>query len=348
MFGLPPDHPLQPERLTRWLHDVAPELGGSEAQLVRLTGGSSGAVFKATCGGASAVLRLPAWPARADSLQGMTREARILDALGDTSTPHARLLAFAGDDEAVGAPAVLMSFVEGWLGSEPPPAQLQGLDARRDMAFALVDAVAQIGLVDYQAVGLGDLGRPEGFLDRQVGRWLGQLENYRKTYDHPGRQIPDLAYVADWLGDNQPTTQRHGLIHSDVGFPNVMFAADAPMRVAAIIDWEIATLGDPLLDLGRAIFTLPGRRAGSGRGRLHDYADMPTREDLAERYAAVTGLDVAALDYYCVLSAFKLACIIEFNFFRVATGRDTGEMARTLADFVPEIIADAAVIARAA
>jgi aminoglycoside phosphotransferase (APT) family kinase protein len=346
--NLPPGHPLDSARLAQWLDAVAPQLGTAAPEMNRLAGGSSGAVFRISRGDGAAVLRMPVWPPRADSAQGMAREAKVLGALGSTPAPHPRLLAYDADAAAVGLPVLLMEFVDGWLGSAPPPPPFASPAGRHALAFALIDAVAQVGLVDYEQVGLGDLGRPEGFLDRQVGRWLGQLEGYKTAYRHPGRDIPDLQYVADWLRANQPATQKLALIHSDIGFPNVMFANQPPPRVAAIIDWEIATLGDPLLDLGRAIYTFPGRKAGSGKGRMHDLSDMPTREDLAGRYAEVTGLDVAPLDYYCVLSAFKLACIIEFNYFRVATGQDSSEMAQSISSYVPEIIADAAAIARSA
>lgn len=348
MSSLPPGHPLDPASLAHWLDAVAPQLGSAAPELTRLAGGSSGAVFRISRGEGLAVLRMPVWPPRADSAHGMAREAKVLGALGSTPAPHPRLLAYEADAATVGLPVLLMEFVDGWLGSAPPPPPFANPTGRHALAFALIHAVAQVGLVDYEQVGLGGLGRPEGFLDRQVGRWLGQLEGYKTAYGHPGREIPDLHYVADWLRANRPATQKAALIHSDIGFPNVMFANNPPPHVAAIIDWEIATLGDPLLDLGRAIYTFPGRKVGSGKGRMHDLSDMPTREDLAERYADLTGLDVAALDYYCVLSAFKLACIIEFNYFRAATGQDGSEMARTLSSYVPEIIADAAAIARTA
>lgn len=344
----PLEQPLDAPRFEAWLATTIPGLGRGPLTMKRLSGGTSSAVFLVSCGEGRAVMRMPAWPPREDSLKAMAREARILQALGATDVPHPRLLAYRDDDIDAGVPFQVMEFIDGWLGSDEPPPRFASPEGKRSMAFALVDAVAGVGMVDYKAVGLDGLGKPEGFLDRQVDRWLSHLDGYRKTYDHPGRELPGLQYVADWLRANQPVMQKASLIHSDIGFPNVMFAHARPARVAAIIDWEIATLGDPLLDLGRALYTLPGRTVGTGKSRMHDNSEMPTREDLAERYAEISGLDVSHLDYYCVLAAFKLGCIIEFNYFRMVTGVDTSPLAAEVSAYIPEIIAQAEALARAA
>jgi len=341
--------PLDKAAFSQWLDRHAPQIGGAEVQLKRLSGGSSFGVFEVSRGAGHAVLRMPSWPPRPDALKAMGREAKILRALGQTDVPHPRLLGYEPDETAVGVSVTLLEFVDGWLGSStPPPAFNQPGQRREGLAFALIDAIARLGKVDYKAVGLEDLGRPEGFLDRQVDRWQSHFENYKKTYDHPGRELPGRNYVADWLRANKPEMQKVSLVHLDCSFPNVMFANEPPARVKAIIDWEIATIGDPLLDLGRAVYALPGRRVGAGKNSMSDNSDMPTREDLAERYAELTGLDVSHLDYYCVLAAFKLAIIIEFNYYRVALGIDSSEVARQVSDYIPEIMAFAESVARSA
>jgi aminoglycoside phosphotransferase (APT) family kinase protein len=344
----PLQQPLDLQRFEALLTEVAPQLGTGKLTMKRLSGGISSAVFAISRGGDRAVMRMPTWPPRADSLKAMARESRILGALGGTDVPHPRLITYRPDEADVGVPFQLMEFIDGWLGSDPPPPPLAGKDKAANLAYALIDAVARVGMVDYKAVGLDGLGNPDGFLDRQVDRWLGHLESYRKAYNHPGRDIPGLQYTADWLRANQPTMQKASLIHSDASFPNVMFANDPPARVAAIIDWEIATLGDPLLDLGRAVYSLPGRHVGLGKSSRHDQSFMPTREDLAERYAEITGLDVSHLNYYCVLAAWKLGIIIEFNYFRMITGVDKGPLAIEMSNYIPEIIAQAEAMARGA
>src|SRR5690606_2332557 len=119
-----------------------------------------------------------------------------------------------------------------------------------DLAFAMIDGLVALANVDYRAVGLENFGKPDNFLERQVSRWGSQLASYRETYrNYPGREIPGLAQVADWLQRRIPVGVP-GLMHGDYGFPNVMFRYDAPARLAAMIDWEQATVGDPMLDIG--------------------------------------------------------------------------------------------------
>lgn len=340
---------LDTERLTAWLDDQLPWLGAGPLGLTRLSGGSSSIVYRLDRGGPSAVLRVPADPPRADSLSAMAREARVLRALAGTKVPHPRLLADAADSAAIGKPFMLMEFVDGWLGSAPAPAPFDCPGKQRDdLAFAMVEAVARLAEVDYAERGLSDLGKPAGFLERQVDRWLSHIESYKKTENHPGRDIPGLHYVAQWLRANMPVMQRVSIIHSDVGFPNVMFAHGAPARVAAIIDWEIATLGDPLLDLGRAVFAFPGRKVGHGVNPFTDLSTYPTREALAERYAEVSGLSVAHLDYYVVLAMFKLAAILEFNYARMVNSKVSSGLEAKISDYVLQLIREAEVVARAA
>lgn len=342
--------PLDVTKLQNWLDVHAPELGRGPIELARLSGGSSSTVFKLARGGERAVLRLPAWPPRADSLKAMSREARVLRALAGSAVPHPRLLGHSSDTELIGAPFMLLSFVDGWLGtSATPPAPFDKSGPERSaLAFAMIDAIAELPRVDIVAAGLSDLGKPEGFLERQVDRWLAHIDSLRSTENHPGRDIPGLHDVADWLRRRTPKMQRVSLIHSDCGFPNVLFDNRPPARVAAIIDWEIATLGDPLLDLGRAVFALPGRKVGAGKNRMFDFSDLPTREELAAHYERRTGLSVAHLDYYVVLAMFKLGAIIEFNYARLVNGRDPSGLAAVISDYVLDLFQDAKAIAEAA
>jgi aminoglycoside phosphotransferase (APT) family kinase protein len=342
--------PIDIENLRRWLDANVPQSGDGPVALERLSGGTSSSVYKLQrSGGVPVVLRLPAFPPRADSLKAMAREARVLQALKNTNVPHPQLLGYCGDDETIGAHFMLMSFVDGWMGSTPPAPFDQPGPERTSMAFAMVDAVAALAKVDYRAVGLADFGKPEGFLERQVDRWLAHMESLKVTENHPGRDIPGLDEVVAWLRANTPKTSRVGLIHSDIGFPNLMFARnEVPARVAAIVDWEIATLGDPLLDLGRAIFALPGRKVGTGKSRVADNSDLPTREELADYYAARTGFSVEHLDYYLVLSMFKLGAIVEFNYARLVNGRDSSGQAQLVSDYILDLFIEARDITRAA
>jgi aminoglycoside phosphotransferase (APT) family kinase protein len=186
----------------------------------------------------------------------------------------------------------------------------------------MVDGLVALANVDYKAVGLDDFGRPENFLERQVDRWEGQLNSYERLYNYPGRELPGYAYARDWLRANIPDDFRAGIMHGDVGTPNALFAFDRPARLTALIDWELSTIGDPLIDL--AWFTNKLRDEHEpdviDPGALYNVANMPTRQELARYYAAGTGRDLSNFDYYCVLALFKGGCILEYKVAQSAAG----------------------------
>ena len=343
---------MQRGALLDWLDVHRPELGAGPLEYQPLKGGSSMSILKLTRGAGAAVLRMPSIPPRADSTKAITREARLLTALNGSIVPHAERYGFCEDESILGAPFILMAFVDGWLnwgeGRTPPPPWDKPGPHHRDLAFAMIDAIATLRTVDYQAAGLTDFGKPEGFLTRQVPRYLKQIESYKVTENHPGREIPGMDYVASWLQANTPEMSAATLIHGDTGFPNLLFARDLPARVAALIDWEVATIGDPLLDLARAIFNFPGRRISNPKLTEAELADVPTREDLTEHYAKLTGADVSNIDYYIVLSIFRLCALIEWNYARHVHGRDHSGLAKYISDLVLDMMLFAEQLARAA
>lgn len=334
------------EALATWLDREVPQLGPGSVALTPLTGGTSGTVFRISRNAAHAVLRTTAWPPRPDSAKSLEREARLLGALGGTAVPHPALLGWCPDEGVIGAPFTVIAFVEGWLGSSPPPQTFAADRAlRHQTAYAMIDALAALAAVDPLAAGLADFGRPENFLERQVDRWSGLMDKHRAHPDYGSRVLPGWDEVAAWLRARTPAMQRVSVIHGDVSYSNILFDNEPPARVAALIDWEIATLGDPLLDLGRALYPFPARDGTPGFSLAVDMSDYPAREDLAEHYARQTGLSVAALDYYLVLSMFKLTALIEFNHVK-GLNEPEGSMSRRIAAFLPQLVAGAAAIAR--
>ena len=176
--------------------------------------------------------------------------------------------------------------------------------------------------VDYLALGLADFGKPDRFLERQVDRWEGQLNSYPKLYGYAGRDIPGFAYARDWLRENVPDDFRAGLIHGDVGTPNALFAFDRPARLTALIDWELCTIGDPLIDLAWFTNKLRDEERPDvvDPNALYNIANLPTRQELARYYAAGTGRDLSNFDYYCVLALYKGGCILEYKVAQSAAG----------------------------
>jgi aminoglycoside phosphotransferase (APT) family kinase protein len=262
----------------------------------------------------------------------MLREARVLGALRDSDVPHARLLGVCDDTTVLGACFYVMDWVEGWTPMGPLPEPfLSDAAAKRGLGDELVDAIASLSRVDWRAGGLDGFGKPEGFLERQVDRWLAHLRGFQF------RELPGLDVAADWLRTRTPRTFRPGILHGDYQFANVMFHHGAPARMAAVVDWEMSTVGDPLLDLGWVLMGWPDPdedrgRSGPGSDRSQalyfDYAGMQSRAELMERYAKRSGLDLAAIDYYVVLARFKMACVLEGGYARyVQGGADNPKMA---------------------
>jgi aminoglycoside phosphotransferase (APT) family kinase protein len=331
-----------------WLSREVPQLGDGPLRISLLAGGSTNAVFKIDRGGAPAVLRRPPEIPRPDNEKVLAREARVLRALNDTSVPAPRLLGWCPDHAVNGSSFYVMSYIEGWaaLGKVfPPPFDKKG-EPLRNLAFELVRGIAELAKVDYQAVGLEGFGKPQGFLERQADRWLYQLESYRESENYPGRDLPGLQYTADWLRANCPKTPRHTIIHGDYGFANAMFAPDSSGRLVAMIDWELSTIGDPLLDLGWTVWTFRPKNAALPCPAYYDNTLFPYREELIDYYADLTGLPTENIAYYVVLSMFKLGILLERKYASDLIGRNTTEHSGIWGRMVLDLIAAAAETAR--
>ncbi|WP_046322504.1 phosphotransferase family protein, partial [Mycobacterium sp. UM_Kg1] len=224
--------------------------------ITELSGGTQNVMLRFTRAGRSYVLRRGPRHLRPRSNAVMLRETRLLAALAGTDVPHPGLIAVC-DDPAVLGDAVfyLMEPVDGFNASGDLPALHAGdPTVRYGMGLSMADALAKLGAVDHVAVGLADYGKPDGFLERQVPRWLAELDSYGQFENYPGPDLPGLHEVAAWLQRNVPTSWQPGILHGDYHAANVMFSPTGP-EVVAIVDWEMSTIGDPLLDLGWLLAT---------------------------------------------------------------------------------------------
>ena len=337
------------EPFCAWADKAAPHLGVGPLRLSVLAGGSANLVCKVTRGGEAMVLRRPPRAPRPDSFKIIQREARLLGALKDSDVPHPRLQAACSDLEVLGAPFYLMAWVDGWLGhglpQNPPPYDKPG-EPLRTLPFALIDGIIALSKVDHKTVGLSDFGKPEGFLARQADRWKSQLESYRDAEGYEGRDIPGLAYAGDWLRANVPEMSPASLIHGDYSLANAMFQWGAPPRLAAMIDWELATVADPLLDLGWVLYGYRGRDDAEPPAGYFDPTPYAYREELRDYYAEATGRDVSNLAYYMILSQYKLAVIMERQVARAAAGKQSRESGERAAAFVLRLARRAASMTR--
>jgi aminoglycoside phosphotransferase (APT) family kinase protein len=332
------------ERLGAWLasttgRDLPP------LEVRRVSTGHTNEMILVTTGEDRWILRRPPRTRSAATAHNVAREHRVLHALDRTDVPHPHTVALCEDESVIGAPFMLMEFVEGIGATLPLPAPFDAsVDGQREMAFSLVDSLAQLALVDWRAVGLDGFGKPDGFLARQVSRWRSQLEQYKT------RDVAHLDEVAAWLEKERPESVRIGIVHGDYQWNNVLFAADRPGRVVAIVDWEQSTIGDPLLDIGwlLGLWYEPGEEAtGREASRLFcQLPGLPSRADLAARYAERSGLPLEHIDYYRALALFKLACVIEGSYARYLKGQSDDPIHATFEVRVPALMARAHAIAR--
>ena len=331
--------------LSAWMDAQALPRGPIE-QLEPLGGGTQNIMLRFSRGGRGFVLRRPPLHKRRNSDATMGREARVLRALAGSDVPHPSLVAACEDLEVLGAAFYLMEPVDGFNAAQGLPPLHAGSDAiRREMGLSMADGIARLGEVDYRAVGLEGLGRPEGYLERQVSRWLGQLESYAGFAGYPGHGLDGVEVVADWLAANLHSDYRPGILHGDYHVANVMFRNDGP-QLAAIVDWELTTIGDPLLDLGALLAFAPG---GDERvSLLPAWPAYPSRAELFERYAETSTRALDAIAWYEVLACFRLGIILEGTRARAFAGQAPMETADYLRERTLELLEKAkALVARA-
>ncbi|NND69282.1 MAG: phosphotransferase family protein [Halioglobus sp.] len=287
-----------------------------------ISGGASNEIFELRRGDAVLALRKPPRKVPRGRNETMLREYRVIHALKDTDVPHPSGIAVCDDTSVLGSCFYIMGHIDGFtpMGDLPSPFA-ESEELRNQMAYELVDGIAKLGQVDWRAAGLEGFGKPEGFLERQVDRWFAHLEKIKF------RDLPGLEEAGAWLRKHTPKHFTPGIIHGDYQFANVMFHREAPARLAAIVDWEMATVGDPLLDLAWILMTWPDPGEDRNQGYV-DFTGMPSRAELMHHYAQHSGLPVDAMDYYIVLARFKMACVLEAGYARyVKGGADNPKMA---------------------
>jgi aminoglycoside phosphotransferase (APT) family kinase protein len=310
------------EAMARWMSERG--LGDGPLQdVATVTGGTQNVMLRFTRSGRPYVLRRGPRHLRSRSNTVILRETRVLAALAGSDVPHPRLIATCDDTSVLGdAVFYLMEPIEGFNAGEGlPELHASNPDVRYGMGLSMADALARLGAVDHVAVGLSDFGRPDGFLERQVPRWLSELESYQEYDGYPGPDIPGIAQVSGWLEKHRPTQWTPGIMHGDYHAANVMFSLTGP-DVVAIVDWEMCTIGDPLLDLGWLLATWRQDDGSSVFGHALGGTDgLASTGDLLECYAANTTRDLSHITWYTVLACFKLGIVIEGTLARACAGK---------------------------
>jgi aminoglycoside phosphotransferase (APT) family kinase protein len=302
--------------------------------------GFSNETLFVTWGERDLVLRRPPPGETAETAHDVLREYEVIDALQKTDVPVPTTVAATDDTEIIGCPFYVMERVAGDVLRFSEPDRFGTPEHRQRVSEEMVDTLAAIHAVDYEAVGLGEFGRPEGFTRRQVERWTEQFEwAFQETTAE--REVPAIGEMGDWLAENCPEEHPHALVHGDFKLDNVIFGPGTPPEIAGVLDWEMSTLGDPLCDLGWLLFfwyedtdDVPPLLQMMGPEFLTGSAYF-SRAEVVERYEDQTGIDTANLRFYRVLAVYKMAALGEMFYARFLMGNSDSTFYEMMEEGVP-------------
>ncbi len=324
-------------KLAAWMDEQNLPGKGEPLEAKFLSGGTQNEIYKLTRGEHVSVIRLPPAAAPANRDDGIMREWRIIEALDGTDVPHTKAIAACSDTSVLGRAFYLMGFVDGWSPMDNKKWKepfTSDPELRRGLAFQLAEGIALLSKVDWQAKGLQDLGRPDGFHERQVTRWTRFFDRIKD------RELDGMDEATAWLNAHKPLDFIPGLMHGDYQFANVMFKEGAPAQLAAIVDWEMGTVGDPKLDLAWMIQGWPEDTSApeAATSSYVDLSGMPSKQEMVDHYAKVSGRQVDDLDYYLVLAKWKLAIVLEQGFQRAGDDHKL----QSFGSIVPQLMRGAA------
>jgi aminoglycoside phosphotransferase (APT) family kinase protein len=304
----------QLEQLGRFLNERG--LCGPTVTATAIGDGHSNLTFLVSDGDSSVVVRRPPPPPLPPGAHDVLREARLLTALGDTDVPTPRVLGIAAAGELLDVPFFVMDFVDGTVITESTPVSADDEGLRQSIGESLIDTLAALHTVPWREVGLGDFGKPEGFNARQLRRM-------RSLISSDGTVPESFAALDDWLHAHVPAESASSIVHNDFRIGNMLVDLGKG-RVAAVLDWELAAIGDPLADLGYLLMSYPAPgdalvpTAVMGTAVLEP--GYPSRAELLARYADRTGADVSNVDWYAALAMYKLAALYEYSRRRFEAG----------------------------
>jgi len=321
--------------LTRWLDQEHPGLRAGALSGELIIGGKSNLTFRITDGLTNWALRRPPLGHVLPTAHNMAREYQVIDALAATDVPVPAAVALCTDPDVLGAPFYLMKFVDGVVLDTPAALGTLEMGAARRACEQLVDTLVRLHAVDPAAIGLGGFGRPDGFLSRQVNRWRAQWQASQT------RPLLQVDQVVDALLTGLPGSSSTGIVHGDYRLTNVIFRPDVT-AIAAVVDWEMATVGDPLTDLGLlAVYQTLATDSDLLMPRVSADAGFLSADELIARYVAGSGRELADLGWYTAFGFFKLAVIAEGIHHRFLAGQTVGQGFSQFGDAVPELLASA-------
>lgn len=312
-----PGEELDVGRLQAYLQTELGHAGVIEIE--QFPGGYSNLTYLVRQGEREYVLRRPPHGSSVKTAHDMGREYRVLSRLAPVFAKAPRPILFCGDASIIGAEFYLMQPIRGViLRRDPPPGLAVDSETAARLSKLLIDTLAELHAIDYEAAGLSDLGKPAGYVERQITGWTKRYEASQTD------EIPAMQEAASWLADRMPPDGAPALIHNDYKFDNVIFDPQGMSRIIGILDWEMCTIGDPLMDLGTTLcyWVEQGDPAGLREMRFGPTTlpGMPTRQELADRYAQASGRDLTNILYYYIYGLFKTAVVAQQIYYRFAKG----------------------------
>jgi aminoglycoside phosphotransferase (APT) family kinase protein len=317
-------------------------LGEGEIEAGPIGEGRSNVTYLLRRGGTELVLRRPPRPPWPPSAHDVLREARLLRALAPTGARVPAVLAVGEDESIIGAPFYVMERLEGSVITDELPPALDTPEERRRMTEGLLEGLVEIHAVDPATPGLEGFGKPTGYLERQLRRWGGLWEHNRT------RELPDFDAAGRWLAEHLPESPPSTVVHGDYRFGNVMFAPEAPARLVGVFDWEMATIGDPLSDVGYLLMTWSEADDPPRHFELAPVTRLPgfpAREELVARYEELSGRAMPDVRWYTALAFWKATVFMEGNYRRALEGRSDDPYLKGFGDGVVELAARARELA---
>ena len=281
--------------------------------------GHSNLTYAVSLGGKEFVLRRPPFGSKVKSAHDMGREFRVLSRLHGVYPPAPEVLCYCDDESVLGAPFYLMKPIRGVILRRDPPPELQfSADTAQRLSESLIDNLACLHRLDYEAIGLADLGKPQGYLERQVRGWI---ERYHGSRTH---DLPEVGRISSWMNGHLPPSSDAALIHNDYKYDNVVLDSQDIAKIVGVLDWEMCTIGDPLSDLGTTLAYWIDPKDPDELQKIRwgptNFPGSLTRADLVQRYTKAAARDVSNMVFYLAFARFKIAVIIQQIYYRYHLG----------------------------
>jgi aminoglycoside phosphotransferase (APT) family kinase protein len=316
-----PGEDLDLGRLEPFLSRCLPTSAGP-IRVEQFPSGHSNLTYLVRLGDLEFVLRRPPFGSKVKTAHDMGREYRVLSKLHAAYPPAPKVLLYCDDDSVLGAPFYVMERIRGIIIRRDIPAGLKfSSEIARMLSESFADNLAHLHTLDYEAIGLGDLGKPQGYLERQVRGWIDRYHNSETD------ELPEVEHLAAWMKERMPATSAAALIHNDYKYDNVVLDPADVTKIIGVLDWEMSTLGDPLSDLGTTLAYWVDPQDPEELQKIRwcpsTYAGSLTRAQLVERYARTSGRDVSDLVFYLGFARFKVAVIVQQIYYRYRQGLTT-------------------------